>query len=91
MPAPGHEQMSPLTVPPAVQQRLREECRIMQGLAQACVHFGTHLPEDGSQSEELFYAVAAEWEKIYDILLWVSGQERWQNMQPWSNGARILE
>ena len=81
-----------VTVPPTIQRHLRDECRIMQGLAQACEHFGTDLPEEGPQTEELLFAVAAQWEKIYEILLRVSGQEPWPSEgEPWSNGARILE
>ena len=72
-----HPSTQPVTVPPAIQHQLREECRIMQGLARACEHFGTHLPEEGPRTEELLYAVAAQWERIYEILLRVTGQEPW--------------
>jgi hypothetical protein len=68
----------PVSVPPAVQMRLRDECRIMQGLARACERFGEHQ-KDAPETEELLYAVAAQWEKLYEILLWVSGQEPWPN------------
>ena len=83
---------SVVSVPPTIQHHLRDECRIMQGLAQACEHFGTDLPAEGPRTEELLFAVAAQWEKIYEILLRVSGQEPWPSEgQPWPNGARVLE
>ena len=76
-----HPLIPPITVPPVIQHQLREECRIMQGLAQACEHFGTHLPEEGPRTEELLYAVAAQWERIYEILLRVTGQEPWPKVK----------
>ena len=82
----------PVTVPPAIQHHLCDECRIMHGLARSCEQFATHLPGHCPEVEELLFAVAAQWEKIYEILLRVSGQEPWPSEgQPWSNGARILE
>ena len=74
------QNIPPVTVPPAVQHQLREECRIMQGLARACERFGEHQ-KDAPETEELLYAVAAEWERIYEILLHVSGQEPWPKKQ----------
>ena len=57
----------------ALQMQLQCDCRIMQGLARACELFAQQLREE-PETEELLYAVAAQWERMYERLLRLGGE-----------------
>lgn len=68
-----HQPAARLNVSSLGQKRLRGDCRIMQGLARACELFAQNLREE-PETEELLYAVAAQWERMRERLLRLSGE-----------------